>query len=462
MTSRHLIDVWMRSEPLSAPADVVVAAQLHLLDAIGVGLAASAMPAQGAVYRRYAEQSPSGPASSLAGAKALTAADAAMVNGGLIHSLEFDDTHTQSIVHGSSVLAAVALAAGQEAGASGAAILAAYMRGWEALIRIGLAAPGAFQARGFQVTSVGGALVAALIASELMNADTAQCVNSIGIALSQASGVFEFLSNGSSVKSLHPGWAAHAGVVAARLASSGMTGPETAFEGRHGLFSGFAGDVAAAQRFDELLADFGTVWKLGEAAFKLIPCCHYLHSFVEAALALRHQGVAADSIAELVVRIAPGAAAIVCEPWAAKCAPIDGHAARWSLPIVVAEALVYGHADLETFSRPAGGDVRALALRCRMEPLQPNRFPQCFEAEIECVLHSGATRQFRVSDALGNASRPASRDVVIDKFRSNAGRALSVDGVARAEAALLTLDQDGALAELADALRARRFTEQRI
>jgi len=80
------------------------------------------------------------------------------------------------------------------------------------LIRMGLAAPGTFQARGFQVTSVAGTLVAALVAAELWNLDDDKCVMAMGIALSQASGVFEFLTNASSVKSLHPGWAAHAGI----------------------------------------------------------------------------------------------------------------------------------------------------------------------------------------------------------------------------------------------------------
>ena len=125
-----------------------------------------------------------------------------MINGGLIHSLEFDDTHTASIVHGSSLVACVALAVAQEAGADGRSVLGALVRGWEAFIRIGLAAPGAFQAQGFQITAVGGAPIAALIAGELLDLDEDQRVNAVGISLSQASGVFEFLTNGSSVKSL--------------------------------------------------------------------------------------------------------------------------------------------------------------------------------------------------------------------------------------------------------------------
>ena len=148
-----------------------------------------------------------------------------MINGGLIHSLEFDDTHTASIAHGSAVLAAGALAVAEAQKASGAALLGAYARGWEVLIRFGLAAPNGFHAKGFMSTSVTGTLAVALLAAQLMRLDEDRTLAAIGIALSQASGVMEFLTNGSSVKSLHPGWAAHGGVVAAMLARAGMTGP---------------------------------------------------------------------------------------------------------------------------------------------------------------------------------------------------------------------------------------------
>ena len=92
--------------------------------------------------------------------------------------------------------------AAESVGANGDDLLVAYIKGWEVLIRAGLAAPGQFQAQGFQITSVGGTLGAALVAAELFRLDDAQSVDAVGIALSQASGVFEFLTNGSSVKSV--------------------------------------------------------------------------------------------------------------------------------------------------------------------------------------------------------------------------------------------------------------------
>jgi 2-methylcitrate dehydratase PrpD len=447
--SRRLAGALGRIGGDALPASVQEAARLHLLDAIGVGLAAGASEV-GRPYARYAAFLPDGPASLLCGGSA-GAADAAMVNGGLIHSLEYDDTHTGSIVHGSAVLASTALACAQASGASGPALLGAYTAGWEMLVRIGLAAPGQFQARGFQVTSVGGAMAAAAVASLLLRLDTEQMVNAIGIALSQGSGVFEFLTNGSTVKSLHPGWAAQAGITAARLAACGMTGPETAIEGRFGLFACFAGDPAGGARFEATLQDIGTRWHLLDAALKFSPCCHYLHPFIEAASELRRRGVRPEAIADVVCRAPAGTAGVICEPWPLKQTPPSPHAARWSLPVATAAAMIGGGVDLATFEQPISPEVLALAARMRWEALPDAAFPERFEAELIVRCADGTVERVRIDDAYGNASRPATADAVREKFRANARRAGAP--AAAFEAAIDALAEDG-LGPLSAALAA--------
>ncbi|MDI1346675.1 MAG: MmgE/PrpD family protein [Pseudolabrys sp.] len=434
--SREIVRRWQAAKAAPVPDAVLAAARLHCLDAVGVGLAASSLP-QGEPYRCFAAGG-QGAISLLAGRSLASAADAALVNGGLIHSLEFDDTHTSSIVHGSSVLAATVLAVAQACQASPGAALRAYLIGYEVFIRIGLAAQGGFQANGFQITSVAGPLVSAAIAAELMGASEDESVNAIGIALSQASGVFEFLTNGSSVKSLHPGWAAHAGITAARLAMCGMTGPETAIEGTRGLFAAFARDDDAPARLKALLGDIGSRWHMPDVAFKFLPCCHYLHPFAEAAGKLAAEIADPTQIAEMVLRIAPGAAPIVCEPWPLKQSPPDGHAARWSLPVVTAMRLVDGKVDLDSFKQKASPAVLALAARSRWEPLPQHRFPNAFEAEVECRLADGRTLTARVEDVFGNASRPAGEADVLTKFKANAARCLPGASVRALEAFFLT------------------------
>ena len=449
--ARELVRKWRQAPVL--PGDVVDAAKLHLLDSIGVGLAASRQHV-GEPYRRFsAEIANSGPASVFGASGGASAADAAIVNGGLIHSLEFDDTHTASIAHGSSVMTACALAAAEAAGASGADVLQAYVLGWEALIRVGAAAPGSFQARGFQVSSVGGALDSALVAGDLMRLDEDRLVAAIGIALSQASGVFEFLSNGSTVKSLHPGWAAHSGIMAANLARAGLTGPETSLEGRFGLFRAFAGEGEAADRFARELATFGQRWCLMEAAYKFYPCCHYIHPFIEAGRLLQDSGVTAQDVESVVLHVPEGASGIICEPWSTKLAAESGHAMRWSLPLVFASQMVHGQVDLATFDRLPNERVQSFATRTAWRPLQGAVFPQRFEAEAECRLASGEIRRVRVDDALGNTSRPPSQDAVLTKFRANASLAMPGDGVGALAAHIMALDKADDLAELGQLLR---------
>jgi len=451
--ARQLVRALAAARKRPLPASVALAAQLHLVDAIGVGLAAAASPI-GAAYRDLArEMTNRGPATVFGQASGASAADAALINGGLIHSLEFDDTHTASIAHGSAVIAAAALAVAEARKASGAALLGAFARGWEVLIRFGLAAPTGYPARGFQNTSVAGPLAAALVSAELHDLSEDQSVAALGIALSQASGVFEFLTNGSSVKSLHPGWAAHGGVIAALLARGGMTGPETSLEGKHGLFRQFAGDDTAAQRFHGLLVDIGERWHLEDAAFKFYPCCHYLHPFIEAAGVLAGRGVRADDITHLLCRVPAAEAAIICEPWATKQMPETGHAGRWSLPIVVATRLIEGHVDLATFEHKPREAVLRLAARTQWEPLAGANFPQRFEAEIVCHTGSGAAQTIRIDDVFGNRTRPAGADAVMAKFSANAALALPQSGAQAVLESARALTAANDLANLSRAIR---------
>ena len=446
--SRDLARRWMAARAAAVPPAIRELARAHLADVVGAGLAAASL-AQGAPYVRFAQAAGRGAIATLAGARVADAATAALIDGGLIHALEYDDTHTASIIHGGAVVAPVALALAQEAGVSTQRALDAYLLGYEALILLGLAAPGAFQARGFQVTSVAGPMAAALVACDLLGADEDQRVNAVGIALSQGAGVFEFLTNGASVKSLHPGWAAHAGIVAARLAMAGLTGPETALEGARGLYASFAGDAQAPARLAALLTQLGARWRIGEVAFKFLPCCHYLHPFVEAAGEIAAR-CAPERIAEITLRIAPGAAPVVCEPWDGKIAPKDGHAMRWSLPLVVAERLLGREVGHAFFAAPPPADARALARRMRWEPLSPNRFPLAFEAQIVCRLDDGTIIERRVEDVYGNPSRPARREDVRAKFRANCSHALPAARAAALE--ILFFDPDGQGGAYADLL----------
>lgn len=400
------------------PEHVSEAARLHLLDALGVGVAGSArgplrdLPAIVAAH-------PGGRSTVLGTGATTTAPVAALVNGSLIHSLEYDDTHVASIVHGSSTVAAAALAVAQEVDADGGELLSAFALGWEVLVRMGLASPGTLQARGFQTTSAMGPFAAALVSGLLHRDPVDTIVEAVGIAGSQAGGTFAFLAAGDTVKAGQPAWAAHSGLWAGELARGGMTGPEQVLEGPVGFYELYAGDPGGAARLRVQLSDLGERWHLPDAAFKLIPCCHFIHPFVEAVGLALAQGVDPADVATIHCHVPAGAAPIIADPWPARQQPATPHDVRWSLPYVLAARVVDGKVGLDLFTEPIGGARLDLSRRITHETWEDSGFPAVFPARVRVTTHDGRTVEASVPDVLGGGSRPVGRDAVVDKARGN-------------------------------------------
>lgn len=414
----------------SIPPEVVECAKDHILDAVGVGIAAASLPASAGWYAGVRALGAGEEASALGFSGKLPAPSAALLNGTLVHSLEYDDTHIASIVHGSSVIVAAALAAGEKHGASGAELIRAVLVGWEAMIRMGLAAPGAFQKRGFQITAVGGPFIAALIATLLARGTPVRAAHAMGIAGSQCGGVFEFVAEGATVKSMHPGWAAHAGLAAAELAAGGMTGPSTIFEGPCGFYRTYAADEAAPLKLEEMLQSLGSRWLLLEAAFKDFPCCHYLHPFLECAKRLHARQVRPESIVSIICDVPQEEAMLICEPWDRKLAPASGYEAKFSLPYSLAVMLCDGDVRVDTFAGAADHpDALELATRVTWRPMSNSGFPARFAAKVTARLRDGASICEEVGQVKGSRERPFTREEIAAKFEANARRRLDEGSV---------------------------------
>jgi 2-methylcitrate dehydratase PrpD len=419
--SERMVDFALSLKQQDIPSDVAALARLHTLDALGVGIAASS----GSVQQRMAQSFlggslPSGACTVLGHGTPTQATSAALLNGSFIHALEYDDTHMASIVHGSSVLVPAVLAAAEQHQLNLGELTRLVTIGWEVLIRIGSAAPGAFQRRGFQVTSVGGALVSALLASLAAGASRSDMISAQGIAGSQASGIFEFLSEGATVKAMHPGWAAHAGTMAATLASAGMTGPSTVYEGRFGLYKTYTDELGAGEALGKELDTLGHQWMLRDAAFKLYPCCHYIHPFLEAVEALKAGSLNLDEIVRIDCKVPQGAAAIICEPWYQKQSPTILNEAKYSLPYCMGLAFLNIPITAQHFlSDQVNAEAVAFAQKVSWSPMPDADFPKKFQAEIEVLIGSGASLQKRIDQVKGSADRPASIADITHKFTNN-------------------------------------------
>jgi len=424
------------------PPGVVEAALLHLLDALGCGLAAHALGVATAARATAAETGGTPEATVIGLGHRLPAAQAALANAMLCHGLDFDDTHADAVCHVSVVVGPAALAVGEARRAPGRDVIAALVGGSETVARLGMAAGGAFHRRGFHPTAVCGVFGATAAAARLDGLDAATTVSALGIAGSFASGLLAFLDDGAPTKPVHPGWAAHGAIMATRLAAHGAAGPPGVLDGRYGLYDAFVGQAGPA--LERQLADLGTRWETSRIAFKPYPACHYMHGVLGAAeRATGGQAIAPDDIAEVVVTVPAAAVPIVLEPAAAKRAPRTDYEGKFSLPYSTAAMLVRGAVGVETYTEKAIGDpvVLEVARRVRYETRDYPTAGTAFPGGIRVRLRDGRTLEADCPHQKGAPENPLSPAEVRAKFRRNAGLALPPPAVAALEAAILALDR---------------------
>ena len=421
------------------PPSVIDSVKLRTLDVLGIALAASTHEV-GAPLRAGLESWAGRGECTVIGAKFTAAVPLAILaNGTLAHGLDFDDTHAASVTHASAVVLPTVLALGEAAGLDGGAVVTAAIAGYEAIARLGMAAPGAFHARGWHASSVCGTFAAALAAGVCERLDRARLVAALGIAGSFASGVMEFLEDGSWVKRLHPGWAGQAGATAAALARARFSGPATILEGRFGLYRTFVDADPDPRPFETL----GQTWETLAIGFKPYPCCHYLHAFLDCALDLRQaHGLTPSAIDSIECLVPPSGMPIVCEPRAAKLRPRTPYDAQFSLPFSVAAAFVDGRVGLDTYAAERLDDARILTLaeRVACRPHRDPALPPGFPGGVRVRLTDGREVEAHEPDGRGGPARPLPDGAIVEKFRRNAARALPDTRVAALERAALGLD----------------------
>lgn len=399
------------------PAAVVHAVRRHLLDGLGcafgavrTGAAPSAMA--WADLATAPEQ-----ASAIGLGVRRPTHVAAGVNGHLVHALDFDDTHAGGLVHATSVVLPAALAVGEEVGASVEDVVTAAIVGYEVVCRIAAAAPHGFHRRGLHATSACGVFAAALVAARLRGLDADTAVDALGIAGSLAGGSLEFLTTGSSTKSLHPGFASANAVLAATLAAAGADGPDSILEGGHGLYRALADlDVAPEAVLDGL----GTRWEATRITVKPYPACQLVHAPLDA---LRTLDIDPTEVVGVEVTIPPDSVEIVAEPVAAKRRPRSDYEAKFSLAWCVATVLVDGDLTIDAFdpARRDRPDVLALADRVTHVVVDPGVPAADAPGRVRVTTTDGQVHQGTVAASRGGPANPLSDADVVAKFTATAG-----------------------------------------
>jgi 2-methylcitrate dehydratase PrpD len=361
-----------------------------------------------------------GPCTAIGHARGFSSASAAFVNGTAAHGEDFDDTFEGGPVHAGAVIVPAVLAVCERRKPDGHAAFFGIAVGTEVMCRLSTVVPKAVHKAGFHPTAIFGAMGAAAGVSAALGLSARQLVDALGIAASMASGIIEYLAEGTWTKRLHPGWAAQSGIRAALLARGGFIGPRTVFEGVHGLFHGFAhttkGDYGA------LTGDFGTRWVTETLAFKPYPCGTMAHPYIDCAKRLAARGIKAGDVKELICEVAEGTVHRLWEPLADKQRPPNGYAAKFSTPFLLATGFVHGGVGLDAFTDAAVRDKDVLALSSKVRyVIDPdNPYPNNFTGHIRAVLNDGTVIEERQPHFRGGAHEPLSRADIEEKFILNA------------------------------------------
>ncbi|SDG12603.1 2-methylcitrate dehydratase PrpD [Halorubrum xinjiangense] len=399
----------------------------HLLDwfavAIGGATHADSTPAILEGVRQIAGPAPD-PATDetatlLPSGERLTPADAALANGALAHSLDFDDTHLASSLHPGAPVIAAALAAAEGEATAGEEtstdrFRAGVAAGYDVACTVGEAVgPDAHYDRGFHVTATCGTFGAVAAAGVVRGLDADELRNAFGIAGSQAAGSLQFLANGAWNKRLHPGLAARRGIEATDLAAAGVVGAAKPLDGEHGFFAAYSDEPnpAAVDRIGERDA-------VAETGRKPYPCCRYLHAAIDALREIAPE-VDPDAVEGVEIAIPSAGVRLTGDPIDAKRRPDGFVDCQFSAPFAAALTLTEGTADADAFLRAVGrldepprwddAEIRRLmdATSVGTDPAIEGRFPEEWGARVT-VTAGGETREASVSAPLGEPEKPMS------------------------------------------------------
>jgi 2-methylcitrate dehydratase PrpD len=343
---------------------------------------------------------------------------AALANGAASHSLELDDVINEASLHPAVAVFPTAFALSDAYGKSGKDLITAAVIGYEVMGQLGKALnPTRVYARGFHPTGVVGVFAAAATASKLMGLTVEQTVNALGIVGSQAAASMEFLNTGSWTKRLHPGWAAHNGIIAAELAKAGFTGPNSIIEGDKGFARAYSSDFDPNSLKAVYSNEDNFILK---TSIKPHACCRYKQGPLDLVLDIVHtHDLKAADINRINVYIVQTGLPIVALPEDEKRNPQSSVDAQFSMHFGAAAAVLYRKTLLEQYddnvvTLPDVKEMMNKVYCYRGEDLE-KEFPTKWPARVEIETTKG-TFSARIDFPKGDPENPLSWDEMITKF----------------------------------------------
>lgn len=390
-----------RDAPLPEP--VTSHAKIHFLNALALAVSASDTAGVRSAVKLAQLVGGSGGCPVPGRKERLDCLGTAMAIGIACHVDDFDDTHLATVIHPSSPTLATVLPLGLEADAAGGAVLRAFVWGIEVQLRVGQAMSPSHYDAGWHITGTAGVIGTAAAAGLLLGLDEPAMTSALAIAASSTVGQREGF--GTMTKAFHVGKAASNGIIAARLAQRGFTGPHDALEAPRGYWHVLAAHSDPSVALDGL----GASWLLLDDAVKPYPCGIVAHPLIDAGRELRAGGAEPGRLRRLTVDCNP-----LVPDLMGVLDPADGLQARFSAVHGLAVGVLDEMVGLSSFADDRVRAADATALRSITE-LVPD--PSCARdaVSVTAVLDDGSRRTVRIDHARGSVARPLTEAEVTEK-----------------------------------------------
>jgi 2-methylcitrate dehydratase PrpD len=368
--------------------------------AVGAAQHESAEAALGAVHLLQ----PSAQASVLGRSEMVDMASAALINGITSHTFDFDDTHLKTIIPPAGPVASAVLALAEHKALSGRAVLDALVLGIDVSCRVGnLMYPDHYD-RGWHITGSTGTLGAAAGCARLLGLNEQQTAMALGIAASQPVGMREQF--GTMTKPFHPGGAARAGLMSALLASRGFTASPKALEAPRGMIQ----TISTKYAWNEVTDELGQRFEISFNTYKPFACGIVIHPSIDACSQLRAQGVAADQVERIELKVH----SLVLE-LTGKKEPADGLQGKFSVYHGCACGLIFGKAGEPQYDDAIVNREDMVALRRKVVATVDDSIDEA-SADVTAVLKDGRKVHVFVKNAIGSLENPMTDAMLEGKF----------------------------------------------
>ena len=431
------------------PPEVVQKAKRIVLDTLGCAIAGYTLAGHEFhwIYD-LAKEMGGNPESTvwLAGMKT-SCPQAALVNGALVHTVDFDDTHMGSIAHLGASVVSSALAVGEKVGADGPSFLTALVLAYEAGGRIGKAImPSHYKY--WHPTGTLGTIASAVVAAKYLNLTPDRMEQAISLAADGAAGLRYCIDFGDFSKSLHPGFSAWKGIVSALVIGKGAVGPKGLLEYK----SGFCEAYSDEPTMKHLTENLGSSYEVLADSLKAFPTILCSHTPIQGTVQLmKAKNLRLEDVDAIHFRVSPTAPG-----QGMNYSPDSALSARLSIPYCVSRAAADGYVAMDQFQDEKIKEPRVQAFMKRVTlesvPAFNEKYPGTLAAELEIKTKDGKRYQGESIYPKGHPQNPMTEEEIKEKFRRLALNTLGRTQIDRIIETVFRLDKMKSVGELVAAL----------